>query len=58
MSDFVLPYHTGNKEVNHGHYAGGGGTQDEAFETGFVDFRLLVHKLRGVEGEGVFEGFE
>ena len=32
-----------NQEVKHGDDTGGGGTKDEAFETGFVDFGLTVH---------------
>ena len=38
--------HAGDEQVEHGGHAGGGGTEDEAFEAEFVEFGLRFH---GVE---------
>ena len=36
----------GNEQIEHGDNAGGGGSEDEAFEAGFFEIGLFVHGLR------------
>ena len=35
--------HAGNQQVKHGDDAGRGGSEDQAFEAGFVEVVILIH---------------